>query len=169
MSKREIYRDNTERVDGVLHNQFLSPRIGRLAAIGPAGEILVEYEGSTRVARSVSGVSRSELIKPENRGRDVLLLFEVGDPNRPIIIGLMDNPLEHLVSMEVAPKPADPPKEIAVDGKRVTIEAEEEVVLKCGLGSITLRKDGKIIIKGTHLLSRSSGPIRVKGARVDIN
>lgn len=169
MSKRELYRDNTERVDEVLHNQFLSPRIGRLSALGPAGEILVEYEGSTRVARSTSGVSRSELVKPGNRGRDVLLLFEVGDPNRPIIIGLMDDPLEHLVSMEVAPKPADQPKEVVVDGKRVTIEAEEEVVLKCGAGSITLRKDGKIIIKGTHLLSRSSGPNRIKGGSVDIN
>jgi hypothetical protein len=129
----------------------------------------VEYDGGIRVARSVSGVSRSELVKPENHGRDVLLLFEVGDPNRPIIIGLMEDPLERLVSMEVAPKPVDQPKEVVVDGKRVTIEAEEEVVLKCGAGSITLRKDGKIIIKGTHLLSRSSGPNRIKGGSVNIN
>lgn len=169
MSKQELYRENIERVDGVLHNEFLAPRIGKLAAPGPAGEILVEYEGSTKVARSVSGVSRSELVKPENRGRDVLLLFEVGDPNRPIIIGLMDDPLEHLVSMEVAPKTVDQPKEVVVDGKRVMIEAEEEVILKCGAGSITLRKDGKIIIKGTHLLSRSSGPNRIKGGSVNIN
>jgi hypothetical protein len=109
------------------------------------------------------------LVKPENRGRDVLLLFEVGDPHRPIIIGLMDDPLEHLISMEVAPSSAKKPDDVFVDGKRVTIEAEEEVVLKCGPGSITLRKDGKIIIKGTHLLSRSSGSNRIKGARVDIN
>lgn len=165
MAKQELYREGAE----VLHNQYLSPRIGRLLSPGSAGEVLVEYEGSARVARSVSGVSRSELIKPGNRGRDVLLLFEVGDPNRPIIIGLMEEPLEALVSMEVAPKPSDPPKEVVVDGKRVTIEAEEEVVLKCGAGSITLRKDGKIIIKGTHLLSRSSGPNRIKGGSVQIN
>lgn len=165
MGKQELYRESAE----VLHNQYLSPRVGRLAPPGPSGEILIEYEGSTKVARSVSGVSRSELAKPENRGRDVLLLFEVGDPNRPIIIGLMEDPLDRLVSMEVAPKPADMPKEVVVDGKRVTIEAEEEVVLKCGAGSITLRKDGKIIIKGTHLLSRSSGPNRIKGGSVNIN
>ncbi|MCG3117186.1 MAG: DUF6484 domain-containing protein [Candidatus Manganitrophus sp. SA1] len=165
MGKQELYREGAE----VLHNQYLSPRIGRLLSPGPAGEVLVEYEGSARVARSVSGVSRSELIKAGNRGRDVLLLFEVGDPNRPIIIGLMEEPLEALVSMEVAPKSADQPKEVVVDGKRVTIEAEEEVVLKCGAGSITLRKDGKIIIKGTHLLSRSSGPNRIKGGSVQIN
>jgi len=164
MSKPELYR-----VDEVLHNEFLAPRIGRLASPGPAGEILVEYDGRTRVARSVSGVSRSELIKPENRGRDVLLLFEVGDPNRPIIIGLMEDPLERLVSMEIPQTTAKKMNDVVVDGKRVTLEAEEEVVLKCGPGSITLRKDGKIIIKGTHLLSRSSGPNRIKGGSVNIN
>lgn len=169
MSKPNRYREPTEQTEGVLHNEFHAPRIGRLASLGPAGEILVEYDGATRVARSTTGVSRSELVKPENRGRDVLLLFEVGDPHRPIIIGLMDDPLEHLVSMEVAPSSAKKPDDVFVDGKRVTIEAEEEVVLKCGPGSITLRKDGKIIIKGTHLLSRSSGSNRIKGARVDIN
>ena len=169
MSKRELYRDNVGGADGVLHNEFLAPRIGRLASPGPAGEILVEYEGSTRVARSVSGVSRGELMRPENRGREVLLLFEVGDSNRPIIIGLMEEPLDSLVSMEMSPSSANQPDDLRVDGKRVTIEAAEEIVLKCGPGSITLRKDGKIIIKGTHLLSRSSGANRIKGARVDIN
>jgi hypothetical protein len=49
------------------------------------------------------------------------------------------------------------------------LEAQEEIVLKCGEGSITLRKDGKIIIKGTHLLSRASGPNRIKGGSVQIN
>lgn len=165
MSKREPYRESAE----VLHNQYLTPRVGRLASPGPAGEILVEYEGSTRVARSTTGVSRSELVKPENRGRDVLLLFEVGDPNRPIIIGLMDDPLDHLVSMELTAPSVQKPNDVRVDGKRVTIEAQEEVVLKCGAGSITLRRDGKIIIKGTHLLSRSSGQNRIKGGSVQIN
>jgi hypothetical protein len=169
MSKQELYRERPERAEGVLQNEFLSPRIGRLAAPGPQGEIRVEYGGDTKPARSVSGVNRAELVKPENQGNDVLLIFEAGDPDRPIIIGLMDDPLEALVSMEVAAKRPDPLKAALVDGKRVTIEAEEEVVLKCGAGSITLRKDGKIIIKGTHLLSRSSGPNRIKGGSVQIN
>jgi hypothetical protein len=159
----------TGRVDEVLLNEFLAPRIGRLATSGSSGEILVEYDGCTKIARSVSCVNRSELLDAQNRGRDVLLVFEAGDADRPIIVGLMDEPLECLVSMEVAPQSSTIAKEVCLDGKRITIEAEEEVVLKCGTGSITLRKDGKIVIKGTHLLSRSSGPNRIKGGSVNIN
>ena len=115
-------------------------------------------------AKLLAGLNHCELTRPESAGRQVLIVFEQGDPDRPLIIGLMDDPLERIVTMEVSP-----PKEALIDGKRVTIEAQEEIVLKCGSGSITIRKDGKIIIKGTHLLSRSSGPIRIKGASVNIN
>ena len=46
---------------------------------------------------------------------------------------------------------------------------EKEIVLECGEGSITIRKDGKIVIKGTHLLSRAAGVNRIKGGQVNIN
>jgi hypothetical protein len=156
-------------VDEILLSEFRAPRVGRLSGPSPSGEILVEYGGSTRVARSISSVGRKDLFDARNRGRDVLLIFEAGDADRPIIVGLMDNPLEYLVSMDLAPQGAAQPKEVSLDGKRIVLEAEEEVVLKCGSGSITLRKDGKIIIKGTHLLSRSTGPNRIKGGSVNIN
>jgi hypothetical protein len=147
-----------------------APRIGRLAASNQPGQILVECDGfGTKAARLVSGVSRSELTKPENRGREVLVVFEEGDPDRLIIVGLMEDTLESLVSMELHDEDAGCLKDAQIDGKRVTIEAEEEIVLKCGSGSITLRKDGKIVIKGMHLLSRSSGPNRIKGGSVQIN
>ncbi len=149
--------------------ECVAPQIGRLAAPGPMGEIQVECCGSTKAARLLSGISRNELNRPQNRGRDVLLIFEEGDPGRPIIIGLMGNPIESLVAMESSVQSHAQTREILLDGKRITIEAEEEVVLKCGPGSITLRKDGKIVIKGTHLLSRSSGPNRIKGGSVNIN
>ena len=44
-----------------------------------------------------------------------------------------------------------------VDGRRVEITAEEEIVLRCGESSITLTRAGKIILRGAYLLSRSSG------------
>jgi hypothetical protein len=169
VSKQELYREAIERAGETLRNEVLSPRVGRLAASGAEGQVFVECNGVAKAARLLSGMSRNELAKAENRGRGVLLIFEEGDADRPIIVGLMEDPLDGLVSMEVPAEASSHPTEAKVDGKRVTIEAQEEIVLKCGSGSITLRKDGKIVIKGTHLLSRSSGPIRVKGARVDIN
>jgi hypothetical protein len=81
----------------------------------------------------------------------------------------MEDPLGKLVSFEVAGEKAKEAKDVLVDGKRVTIEAETEVLLKCGKGSIQIRKDGKIIIKGTDLLSRSSGRQRIRGASVSVN
>jgi hypothetical protein len=49
------------------------------------------------------------------------------------------------------------------------IEGRDEVVLRCGQGSITLRADGKIVIKGTQLVSRASDTNKIRGASVQIN
>ena len=99
----------------------------------------------------------------------MLLVFDQGDLQRPVIIGLMENALEEMVAFQVPAEEAKEVKDILVDGKRITIEAESEILLKCGKGSILIRKDGKIIIKGTDLLSRSAGRHRIRGASVSIN
>ncbi len=53
--------------------------------------------------------------------------------------------------------------------EKLVIEAEREIVIKCGEGSITVSADGKIAIKGTHLLSRATGINKIKGGSVAIN
>jgi hypothetical protein len=58
---------------------------------------------------------------------------------------------------------------IKVDGKRITIEGEDEVVLKCGDASITLTKAGKVLIRGKYLLNRSDGVNRIMGGSVQVN
>jgi hypothetical protein len=147
-----------------------APCIGRLSGTNKQGDILVEYEGyGPQAAKLIANINRGELARQEQRGRKVLLVFEKGDPQRPIIVGLMESPLEDLLSFQVAAEKAKEVKDILIDGRRITIEAEDEVLLKCGKGSILIRKDGKIIIKGTDLLSRSSGRHRVRGASVGIN
>lgn len=60
-------------------------------------------------------------------------------------------------------------RDIFVDGERILFEARKEIVLQCGKGSITLRADGKVVIKGTDLVSRSKGMNKIKGAAVRIN
>ena len=150
--------------------QLTAPCVGYVDGTGRNGEILVHTDKtSPQKARLLANVDRTELIGPDALGREVLLVFDHGDPNRPIIIGFLEHPLEKLVSLELESEEAKKKKDIAIDGKRVTIEAEEEVLLRCGKGSILIRKDGKIVIKGTNILSRSSGPNRVKGASVGLN
>lgn len=59
--------------------------------------------------------------------------------------------------------------DMRVDGRRVEIEAADEIVLRCGQASIVLRRNGRVIIRGTYVETRSRGVNRVKGGSVEIN
>jgi hypothetical protein len=153
------------------------PRVGRVVACERGGTVLVAFDGADRptTARVLAGLTHS-LAPAAEGGGDVLLVFDGGDPRRPIVVGVIEAPGGGDCSAPPAPQrvvadpPAKPrPAHAMVDGKVVTFSAEEEVRLSCGKGSITLRKDGKIVIRGTHLLSRSTGPVRIKGGHVEIN
>jgi uncharacterized protein (DUF2345 family) len=61
------------------------------------------------------------------------------------------------------------PVDAVIDNDRIVLDAKREIVLKCGKGSITINKDGKIVILGTNLISRSRGRNKIKGASVSIN
>ena len=98
-------------------------------------------------------------------GATVLVLYEDGDPTRPIIIGVVQEPTP---SRRAAPAAAST-IEAQVDNERLTLTAEREIVLRCGDASITLTRAGKVIIKGNYVLSRSTGYNKIKGAVIDIN
>ena len=51
----------------------------------------------------------------------------------------------------------------------LVIEANKQLTLKCGDGSITIRNDGKVLIKGKDLVSRAQQSNRIKGGSVSIN
>jgi hypothetical protein len=59
--------------------------------------------------------------------------------------------------------------ETDVDGNRVRLVAKDEIVLECGKASITLRRNGRIIVRGTHVETNSEGTNRIKGGQVQIN
>jgi hypothetical protein len=61
------------------------------------------------------------------------------------------------------------PLVVRADGKRVAIEAFDELELRCGKASITLRRNGRIVIYGTQVETRSRGVNRIKGGSVKIN
>jgi hypothetical protein len=96
-------------------------------------------------------------------GRPVVLVFESGDPAKPIITGCLrqpdDRPLTD-VSGGV---------EVQADGERLVVSAVHGLVLRCGKASITLSPDGKIVVRGTHVVSHSSGVNRIKGGSVQVN
>ncbi len=145
-----------------------SPVVARLADSEGTGRVLVEYKSNPPVeARLLSHLDRNELIEPENAGREVLVVFEQGDPTLPIIVGVMENPVKNIVSTKF--EPSSKPSEASVDGKKVTFSAEEEIKLKCGKGSIHLNKEGEIVISGTRLMSTASEKNKIKGGSVEMN
>ena len=96
-------------------------------------------------------------------GRQVVLMFEGGDPQRPIVIGC-------LCREEAWPLPEAPGQvEVDADGERLIVTAKEQVVIRCGKASITLTRAGKVLIQGEYVLSRSAGVNRVKGGSVQLN
>ena len=54
-------------------------------------------------------------------------------------------------------------------GDEMVLEAKRRLTLKCGDGSITIREDGKILIKGKDLVSHATRMNRIKGGSVQIN
>ena len=100
----------------------------------------------------------------EQIGSHVVVLFDQGDPRRPIIVGVL-----HDSSSRPAAGLTASPLSAQIDDQKVVLTAEREIVLKCGDASITLTRAGKVLIKGTYVLSRSSGYNKIKGAAVDIN
>jgi uncharacterized protein (DUF2345 family) len=62
-----------------------------------------------------------------------------------------------------------PAVEADVDGHRVKLTGHREVIIACGKASITLRANGRVIIRGTQIESYSDGTNRIKGGQVRIN
>jgi hypothetical protein len=145
--------------------------IGRIVEVTGEGHALVDFplnQAGPIHARSV--IYAPSRVEPQTReGIPVLLAFENGDPSLPIIIGIIQQELCNTSSQTQEAFSESRPKEAVLDGKRVVFDAKEEIVLRCGRSSITLRKDGKIVVKGAQIVSRASGVNKLKGAAVMIN
>ena len=146
-------------------------RVGWVAGADSAG-LLVDFEGNGHgplPCRSTVALSAEALQLAVEQRQGAVLLFERGDATLPLLMGLLQpdsgTPNIDLI-LQSDPELA---AEARVDGERVLVEGKEEIVLRCGEASITLRRDGKIVIKGTHLLSRSRWTNRIKGGSVQIN
>lgn len=152
--------------------------LGRIVSLDAQGVPSVELSSSSGsiVARLGVTVSADVLAAAIQSGQQVVLAFENGDPGLPIIIGLIQPPMPagtaaegaEAITEQVA-SGAQPGVQVEVDGKRLRIVAQDEVVLECGKASITLRRNGRVVIRGTYVETYSDGTNRIKGGQVRIN
>ena len=132
---------------------------GLLVTVGEDGTPMVDFDGNPD-GEPLAAVSTIAIAESDS-GREAVLMFEDGDGRRPILLGLVQAPATSPVQLQ--------PAEASLDGERVLLTAAREIVLRCGQASITLTRAGKILIRGTYVLNRSSGVNRIKGGSVQIN
>jgi hypothetical protein len=142
------------RIEGV--------RIGTLVGFADGGATpLVTYaDQPTPAAQS----ARATLdLHAAHIGRSAVLMFEEGDPSRPIIVGCLQ-------AADATGLPDVPGHvEVEVNRQRLIVTAKDQIVLRCGKASITLTKEGKVVIQGAYLSNQSAGVLRLKGGSVQIN
>lgn len=131
-------------------------RVGRLAGVSAEGRPLVVCDGL--IAAPTEALLAAAPPEPLETavGRDVVLLFQDGDPARPIVTGWVETATPSV-------------REVRVDGKRLRLSAETELVLSCGEASITLTADGRVLIRGRGVLSHAKEQNRIRGGQVKIN
>jgi hypothetical protein len=153
-------RQHQCRLDGVM--------VGILVGLKDSGTPIIDFPanptGSHVPARCTVSLSAKDV------GREVALMFEGGDPRKPIVMGLIQHSKQVQPNFpEIISGSRQNPIEVEIDGERLVFTAKKEIVLCCGNASITLTQAGKVLIRGAYLLSRSSGVNRIKGGSVQIN
>lgn len=146
------------RIDGVV--------VGRLVAFDPQASpptARVTWPGCASPEGAVARVFTP--LDASHGGRDVALLFEGGDPQRPVVMGMMfvgEAP-------PVATASSAAPLSVTADGERLVFSAEREIEFRCGEASIMLTRAGKVLIRGAYVLTHASGLNRIQGGAVKIN
>jgi hypothetical protein len=90
-----------------------------------------------------------------SEGDEVFVWLPAHDEERGVVLG-------RIAVAAARPQPTEVPDELV-------IEAGRQLTLRVGEGSITIREDGKILIKGKDLVSHAQRMNRIKGGAVSIN
>lgn len=170
--------------------------LATITGFSAAGKPRLKFQNSVQVstaAMTSDNMDREAMstvaLDPSHVGRQVATMFMNQDPSQPVVIGLIQSQLDALLDAfentgsderDITESAADSVEasqvdglpavdNVEVDGKKVTIEGRDSVVLKCGESSITLTKAGKIMIRGKYILNRSAGVNRIMGGSVQVN
>ena len=149
------------------------PVVGWVCGYDPEQGLLVDFPQDQTPgllpARWTMQLDSAAVEQAVQQKQPAVLVFEEGDPRRPIVTGLVQ-PLQLMGAAPANPvQLPEPRREGTHDGRRLTFEAPDEIVPRCGQASLILRKNGVVQLKGAYVLSQSSGVNRIRGGSVQIN
>jgi hypothetical protein len=134
--------------------------IGQLVAIRASDSVPLVY--CVALGEKAIPVRSTVALHDGNIGCDVVLVFENGTPQVPIIAGVIRG-------TDLSIPPEGERIRVDEDGGRVVVEARQELVLQCGSASIRLQADGTVRIRGMRIISDADGSVRIRGGSIQLN
>ena len=170
--------EEAKQTPNVLEVDFSRPvklrgnRVGKLVRWSETEGPIVDHSSNPHgpiAARSTVPLNAETAREAVANHQEVLLVFEAERSDKPIIVGLIQ-PRDSHVELKRDREQSQPTAlEALVDGKKIALQAEDEIVLRCGDASITLQRNGRIVVRGAYVETRSKGINRIKGGVVRIN
>lgn len=129
-------------------------RCGEVVNITESGTVIASFDGDG-APRPCELLVTTESTPPILVPGDRVLIWSAANSGLAVVLGRIGP------TLGAAPEPATP--------DTLTIEAKQSLTLRVGEGSITLREDGRILIRGKDLVSHAQRMNRIKGGAVSIN
>jgi hypothetical protein len=135
---------------------------GVIARVDASGTVWVDYPDNPLRAALVAICTTH--VDAAQVGLGVALMFVQNDPAHPVLIGLLRQGLTGTSS-----HPPGQGREARATAGRTQIDADTSLTLRCGEASLTLNRDGRVIIRGSHIAHYAQGTVRLRGAIVELN
>jgi hypothetical protein len=90
-------------------------------------------------------------------------------PDDQVIVARLGERGSELVIIGRLVDPLAPPRDVRVNGRKVSIEADSELILKCAAATIRIGRDGLIAVRGDRVTTQARGVNRIRGGSVEIN
>ena len=129
---------------------------GEVVDVTESGTVLVTVDGGASPPLHCDLLVTSDIAPAVLAPGDTALVWTPPAGATPVVIGRVGP------SRALTPEPHEAPETL-------TIEAKHSLTLRVGDGSITIREDGKILIKGKDLVSHAQRTNRIRGGAVAIN
>ena len=155
-------------MDFLAHADVRSERVcrGTVAVVGKRILVLLDESSHEVVSCEILYSSETPLVLAEG---DHVIVWRVEDGGSDgIVLGRIGPRSVHTAEPEQASR-AQTPRTNDDLPDTLVIEAKHSLTLRVGDGSITIREDGKILIKGKDLVSHAQRMNRIKGGAVSIN